>query len=200
MEELFDILPTHIFDNIELFVFDFDCTVTNYNLSNLNLHQAQTDMISNFIDVDLFRACVKYFLKQNIHVAVASYGRKNIILTLLLRIFDEAIFDEKNVITPKDMPSCNGKQWREAYIPPSKINLNKNNMLERLTAYYKVKTSHTHLLDDSHINVIRALNAGYQATTAPKEGGFKSSLLALVYNFLNDDALDTWLKKFYSLT
>lgn len=56
--------------------------------------------------------------------------------------------------------------------------------------------SATHLLDDTQVNITRAMEAGYQATEVPQEGGFRRSLFALMYKFIDDVALNIFHSKY----
>jgi len=161
---------------IKLFVFDFDCTITNYHLSEDDLKKPTSEIL----DVDLFRSCVYALIEKNITVAIASYNSKHIILNIMDKIFPERIFNQMNVITPRDVPPVNGKQWRDMYVPPSRTNLNKNTMLEILRIRYQLNRSDMYLMDDNHGNVKLAKEIGYMGVTVPKDGGFKKSVQAFL--------------------
>src|SRR5690625_676924 len=160
MGQLFDDLPPNLLDNIDLYVFDFDCTITNYPLRGVDV---QKDYITKYIDVDLFKAWVEYLNSNNIKVAVASYGRKSTILYLLQHILGPNIFDEYNVITPKDMLSVNGIYWKENFLPPRSTGLNKSHMLMELSNRYNISPSKIHLLDDNLDNIYHVKSKGFQA-------------------------------------
>lgn len=196
MLQLFETLPPDILSHIKLFIFDFDCTITNYHLKDVNV---KAEHVTQYIDVDLFKAWIEYLQSQNIKVAVASFGNKNKILTLLQTIFDTNVFDEHNVITPRDMPVINGVQWKEDFVPPRRSGLNKNHMLQMLRAPFKISAKETYFLDDTFENITNAQAEGYYTVCVSKEGGFKSTLIALMYKLLSEDALTIFLEHLQNL-
>src|SRR5665648_139384 len=96
---------------VKLVVFDFDCTITSvHTCPNMTPEQLESMSLDRVVDVVKFRAFVDYLLRSNTNVAIASYGRKDLILSIMGQIFrDTNPFNALNVITPLDVST----RWAE---------------------------------------------------------------------------------------
>jgi len=133
-----------------LYIFDFDRTITLDHTCRLAL--GQTPCLA---DPNLFK-CVIQHLRTDHYVAIASYGRKQMILETMIRIFGEDNpFNNFNVITPSDI----SLSWPECQEPP--FPHNKNSMIKLLRERFTpvidpVWECDAILIDDSFMNVMNA--------------------------------------------
>ena len=134
-------------------VWDFDNTITRYHTSVGAMIHNPNDVVK---DQELFVKTINLLMKLNKKIAIASYGYKSIILSVMKRLFGENNpFTDANVITPKDISS----QWLEGHAPPP--HYNKNFMLNLLGQRYQCKSQEILLIDDSWPNIIDAKNADF---------------------------------------
>ena len=162
----------------DLIVFDFDCTVSKLHTcsNNITLTDALApNAITRTIgdeDAQNFENFVNDLKLIGKNVAIASYGTKSIILTLLSRIFGtDDQFDSANVITPIDVATIYGVKWKECHDPPPNRNFNKNSMLNILSNRYNIKPARIFLVDDTKENILNA-QAGYAGKIVPRCQGF----------------------------
>lgn len=172
-----------LLDETKLVVFDFDLTVTGYHtcgeepLSPEDI--LEMNMQSLLADLDIFRNTVEYLLQHGKNVAIASYGRQDVILALMGRIFENSPygnpFNDDNVITPKAVSKKYGITWPECKGSPERSNkynrddYNKNNMLDILSEKYQLPMDEILLIDDTKENVDRAKSVGYNAINIPQQ-------------------------------
>lgn len=186
---------TDLFNRIKLMIFDFDCTITNFHLSSsVTLEEILSHPISEFIDAPLFKAFVEYLLKKGIQVAIASYGKKNIILNLMNRVFSDSIFDEDNVVTPHDISLAKGVKWSEGCNPNKKLLLNKNDMIQLLAHRLELDPKEICLLDDTEEHIVNARNLGCEAILAPKCEKFRQTLKAVLKHFLISSEVELFMQ------
>ena len=172
-----------LFDKIKLYVWDFDCTITGiHSCGNESLFSETTDLRRVIADLDLFKQVIKRLRELGKEVAIASYGRKEIILRTMEKIFgEENPFNESNVVTPQSVTITPGRRWLDCHFPPA--GFDKNDMLQLLQKRYQSKDQNFNndqiiLFDDTAENVDRAISQGYLGIKIPKAGckGFNRNL------------------------
>jgi hypothetical protein len=177
-------------ENIQLVVWDFDCTITKQHTVSQQL-SADLDLLMG--DTDLFRQTIYGLLANGKKVAIASYGHKATILSLMNRVFpNNNPFTESNVITPVDVANAYNVPWREGHEPP--FNFNKNYMLQLLADKSQLSPSQVLLIDDSFKNVMLAKSAGYR-TVLIRGCGYSRQLypeLGAIVNENNENFLVMW--------
>ena len=170
-------------DDVSLVVFDFDLTITGihtcgeYPLTPEEI--AETPLETLLVDADIFRQVVEYLLQHQKSVAIASYGNQDVILTLMDRIFgDTNPFNEENVITPRSVSDEYNVVWRECMNDPERpvkppyydpADYTKTNMLDILAERYQLRKDRILLIDDTKVNVDRAIKAGYRGIVIPRQ-------------------------------
>jgi hypothetical protein len=168
-----------LFDKIKLYVWDFDCTITGiHSCGNELLFTENVDLRRVIADLDLFKQVIKRLRELGKEVAIASYGRKEIILQTMKKIFgEENPFNESNVVTPQSITVTPGRRWLDCHFPPA--GFDKNDMLQLLQKRYQdLKNDQIILFDDTPENVDRAISQGYLGIKIPKAGckGFNRNL------------------------
>lgn len=162
-----------LFPNIRLVVFDFDCTITHRSTcGNIKLDDVINKGANYYIQSMIFRKFIEYLLRSGVAVAIATYGKKDIVLTTMVEIFPNT-----NPFTILDVSVWEGINWKECQYPPE--GYNKNNMLKIFARKYKLQNDQMLLIDYSAANVITAHNAGYNALFVPGCKGFVETLKQL---------------------
>lgn len=170
-------------DSISLVVFDFDLTVTGVH--TCGEHPLTPEEIAKIpletllIDSDIFRRVVDYLLQHGKKVAIASYGNRDVIFTLMDRLFGDANpFNEENVITPRVVSQTYDINWRECMSDPDRpehapyynpADYTKTNMLDILARRYHLPKDEILLIDDTKLNVDRAVASGYRGIAIPPQ-------------------------------
>lgn len=172
------IFGKRLIDNIELYIWDFDYTITKVHSCNDPFFERQT-LDEIIADLDLFKNTIYHLLRMGKKVAIASYGNKDLILEIMVRVFDSSNpFTENNVVTPRDISKHYGIRWSDCFQPPivnsSDQIYNKNIMIEYLIDIHlegeRIPSANVLLLDDTNENVVNAIGAGYRAIKIPKSG------------------------------
>ena len=166
------------FGRIALVVLDFDCTITAKHTCKPPITQAYAiKNMRRFISVRDGKRFIKFIQeleKLGVRIAIATFGEKRIVLTLLKTLWQSENvagafpFDAKNIITPVDVG------WRECHLPPS--GLSKDAMLDALSSRTGIPFSEILLIDDK-LNYVKEANAaGYSALQVPACQGFAKVL------------------------
>ena len=180
-------------------IFDFDCTITNFHLSsNSNLEDVSSRPLEEFIEASLFKSFVQYLQKRGIKVGVASYGKKELILTLLNRVLEDSTFNQDNVVTPRDIALVKSVRWTDGCNPSKRLSLNKNDMLRLLAERLEVEEDQVCLLDDTEEHIQNARSSNYQAVLVPKCEKFTESLRALLKEFLSPVKIEAFIESLKS--
>ena len=182
MEEPID--QSRILDRFQLFVWDFDCTITKvHSCKSKYLFGNHMDLNVVLADPDLFRRTIVSLLWAGKDVAIASYGDKDIILQTTKKLFGDANpFNKDNIVTPRDVSIALGIRWLDCNYPPT--GYDKNEMLRLLQERYLnqgklIENAEVVLFDDTEDNVDKALEDGYNAVLIPPTGcqGFNCNLI-----------------------
>lgn len=179
---------SQVLSSFDLIVFDFDNTISI--ISTCYPNQLTVDEVFNrplnqlVDDPQLFERFVRYLTNIGKSVAIASYGNKEVILTILSRIFGPTNpFNQNNVITPEDIERNYPVKWPSCYNPPK--GYNKNFMLDLLARKYNITDpSRIVLIDDSDAN-IQTANADNFSTV--KVAG-SSGIFNLIVSFFQEIA------------
>lgn len=172
-----------LFDQIKLYVWDFDCTISNRpTCQNRLLYTTFTDPYTVVSDVDLLRRVILNLRKYGKKVAIASYGEKRIILRTIEKIFGrENPFTLENIITPVDVSRLTGVNWPECHDAPP--GYNKNVMIRILQDRFRARglifnDDEILLIDDRQSNINNAKLAGYYGIKIPSSEcrGFNRNL------------------------
>uniref|UniRef100_A0A6C0J0X4 FCP1 homology domain-containing protein n=1 Tax=viral metagenome TaxID=1070528 RepID=A0A6C0J0X4_9ZZZZ len=186
---------TSLFNGVKLMIFDFDCTITNFHLSSsVTLEEISSRPLSEFIEAPLFKAFVEYLLRRGIQVAIASYGKKDIILGLMNRVFSNSIFDEDNVVTPRDISMEKNVKWSEGFNPSKRLLLNKNDMIQLLAHRLGLDLKEICLLDDTEEHIINARKLGCRAILVPKCEKFRQTLKTVLKHFLIPSEVELFMQ------
>ncbi len=170
-------VPNQPQTQIEMVVFDFDCTITAVHSCMSPAPSLNKLMTST--DKEAFKKLINKLLSNGIKPSIASYGRKAVILQLMGEIFSKNNpFTSSNVITPQDI----SRHWPECSNPPDVGKMNKNNMMDLLRKRFN-PTSMT-LIDDDIQNVTRAIQAGYNAVQVSSCAGMTKIAPQIVDLFL----------------
>lgn len=186
-----------LFDQIKLYVWDFDCTITQiHSCSHPGFEQIPVSQ--SVADERLFDQVIIDLQKYGKYVAIASYGKKEVILQTMEKLFGHHNpFNQENIITPADVSTSlstslpnslpnslstpKGRKWLECHHPPPK--LNKVTMIKILQDRYQqmgknFNNDNIVLIDDTSDNVHSARNDGYYGILIPKDGcqGFNRNL------------------------
>jgi hypothetical protein len=169
----------------DMLVFDFDCTITKFH--TCSNHLTKTDAaLPNALDMYIglenalrFKLLIDNARKLGIKVAIASYGKKDVILVLMNQIFGivDNPFNADNIITPADISAKFGIQWLECHKQP--LAHNKNNMLEILSERYDTPKDDILLVDDTGGNIETALGSDYGGIAVSRCKGFDSVISEL---------------------
>lgn len=167
----------------DMLVFDFDCTVTKFHTCGKNaLNEQQANLpnaLDNYVGLEnslRFKLLIENAKKLGMRVAIASYGRKNVILALMNQIFGivDNPFSVENIITPADIAEKFGIKWDECRKNPPMYN--KNSMLDILSERYNIPKEEILLVDDTEGNVETALESDYGGIAVSKCKGFDAVL------------------------
>jgi hypothetical protein len=187
---------TSLFDGIKLMIFDFDCTITNFHLSSsVTLEDVSSRPVSEFIEAPLFTSFVRYLLARKIQVAIASYGKKEIILGLMNRVFLDPTFDQNNVVTPRDISLAKSIKWTEGCNPSKKLSVNKNDMIHLLARRLGLEKEGICLLDDTEEHIENARSFGYRAILVPKCEKFRETLRSVLRHFLVPGEIELFIRE-----
>lgn len=150
-----------------LIVFDFDNTITKVH-SCLYPNFLQAPLNAILADPIVFVNLVILLRRSGRDVAIASYGRKSLILGTMNRLFDfyaeTSPFNEVNTVTPLDASKEYGIRWPECYEPPKGFSKNNLLMILQSRTSFWIPNEEILLIDDSDTNCVNAIEAGYQAT------------------------------------
>lgn len=187
-----------------LVVFDFDNTISQISTcrpQQLSVAEVQQIPLQNIIDdPTLFRQFVSYIQSLDISVAIASFGDKEVILTILNRVYSQENnpFGLNNIITPQDISAKYNINWSSCYEPPQ--GYSKNNMLELLAERFKIsqnERSKILLIDDSIKNYQEARGGQYSPILITASAGIlpmiTTVLRMITYGFVTGSELDTFV-------
>ena len=124
---------------VKLVVWDFDLTVLNIHSFGLRITEAAVagrDLDADFVDKVYFVTLVRLLVGAGVHVAIASFGKYEIIQGFLDRAFGVGvggvgggrIFSRDNILTPSSVGGTDGFSLR----------LGKNAMLQQLAKTHNV--------------------------------------------------------------
>lgn len=152
-----------------LIVFDFDLTIARYHLWG-TYQDKPLDQVpvrdNTFVDLGAFRDFVHAVRDKGHHVAIASFGRKDVVN----KAITHALGEEHGIVisTPGDHGHRDGSS-----------NLgSKNTQLSSLVERFNVKLSQIIFLDDDNQNVKEARKIGVDAIHTP--AGITKAVLAKV--------------------
>lgn len=170
-------MDVSLLDNIRAVTFDFDCTtLKKHSCSGIPLTSATVERVpigDLVADLELFKNTIDNLVALGKSVAILSYGRKEIILAVMGKIWNSSSpFNADNVITPADITNKYelSPPWKECFNNP--VGYSKNNMLELLQERLAAKgedaaNSEIVLIDDDMRNALRASQAGYYGVAIP---------------------------------
>jgi HAD superfamily phosphatase (TIGR01681 family) len=142
-----------------LIVWDFDRTITLLHTCQpiaIKKDQIQTMELRHLVaDSNLLIATWTYLRAMGHTLAIASYGRREIIAAL----FERLTLKVDHIVTPNMMKEVYGVDWYDGYAPPTGVD--KVIMLNHLAKITGYKRNDIVLLDDTKINIDNALKAGY---------------------------------------
>lgn len=171
-------------DAFALVVFDFDLTVTHRHtcarpsLSASEVVHRLHEYISHGSGIQ-FIDCVERLLANGINVAIASYGRKDVILAMMRALWgnygrETGPFTLYNVVTPSDVG------WQDGYEPTNE-NQNKAVMLTVLKKRFEIPLPRQILfIDDSPANIGDARQAGFATLLVSGTGGFSTTHMQII--------------------
>ncbi|KAA0150847.1 hypothetical protein FNF29_04961 [Cafeteria roenbergensis] len=108
------LVPDSLVKMLKAVVFDFDLTVLRIHSFSARI---EPDMIASrawekdFADLKAFEAVCKGLAARDVRVAIASFGRKDVITEYLKRVFGDEmdeIFPPEAICTPADVGSVDG--------------------------------------------------------------------------------------------
>lgn len=108
-------LPRKFLEHIRLVVWDFDYTVLSIHSYAEGIEPDEVDerrMEDDFTDLAFFQELVRELVGQGVQVAVASFGRYEVIQRFLNRAFPEGLFTRENISTPGSVGSRDGYALR----------------------------------------------------------------------------------------
>jgi hypothetical protein len=154
------IVSNYLLSKLDLWIWDFDGTLIEYKAYIRN--KMSRDEILNLdikkLNMDIpfwkdFKILIKYLIKNNKRIAIASFGTYSIIKSYMDRIFGEnqTIFTKYNILSPSR--DSNGNLL-EKY--PS-----KNVYIKQLINFYKIQNpSRVIFFDDNMTNIAEAIKLG----------------------------------------
>ena len=150
----------------QLVVFDFDLCVLRIHSFGQRLEPsdvAQREPLSaDFFDLRFFAELVAGLVASGVRVAVASFGRADVIAAFLSRAFpgDAPPFSGANISTPATIGGRDGFS----------IAGGKNAQLSELSARYGVPPAGILFFDDDASNIAKALAGGFSCAIHCPEG------------------------------
>ena len=143
-------------DAIRLVVWDFDMTILRIHsfakrISALDI--PRRDYERDCADANFFRAFLREMKQKSIEVAIASFGKRDVIETYIKHLVnaekgddvaDYAFVDtQKSIVTPNDVGGTDGCSMKD-----------KSRMLDMLTKRYMLSMSEDDILKEGHgVNV-----------------------------------------------
>jgi FMN phosphatase YigB (HAD superfamily) len=157
-------------EEYDLYVFDFDLTILKIHSYAQNMTPSQVEsmgwrkLMDQFADPIFFRDLINYLISQNKKVAIASFGKYNVIKAYLDRLFDNtSIFGLDNIITP-----MNEKKTR-----PSD---DKNEYLVGLIRDLNIDYRRVIFFDDDINNINKSKELGVTAIQIDPMNGFNRNV------------------------
>lgn len=202
--------PPSLFDQIELYVWDYDCTINNgTNVSKLTDRELTTQLNDVIGDLPLFRNVILRLIDLGKKVGIASYGSTGNIFKPLNKIFEHTHnpFNIFNVITPQVVSDEYDIDWPDGTFPPD--DYNKKDMMNILINRYhldrsfpsndKLDKNQAVLIDDNFTNILEVTKDGYLGIYIPPLSckGFNRNLMKglekLVDPTIDDEEfIDIW--------
>jgi len=166
------------YSNIDLFVWDFDQTITKFSTihSTYNKKIKKSVILNKISDPDLYYHLVHYLLGKGKKVAIASWNDKKFFSNQfggyqLIRFFMDKLFDvvgERQYIF---------SEYNIVSYMPSQTDSGKNSHLRILSQRFGIEKNKMLLLDDSVTNVQKAAADGYNVCYVPKDVNFSKEFL-----------------------
>jgi hypothetical protein len=157
-------------EEYDLYVFDFDMTILKIHSYAQNMTPSQVEsmgwrkLMDQFADPIFFRDLINYLISRNKKVAIASFGKYNVIKAYLDRLFDNtSIFGLDNIITPPN----------ERNIRPSD---DKNEYLVGLIRDLNIDYKRVIFFDDDINNVNKSKELGIMAIQIDPMNGFNRNV------------------------
>lgn len=162
-------LPQHSPNKKEIkwVIWDFDLTITQIHTCapNMTLEEAQNlDLDLIVADPIVFRNVNLYLQQAGFQIGIASYGRQEIISTIVNRIFQGTENPIRNIVTPNIL----GTKWKDGHEPPR--GLGKVDLLRCFLQLNKCSPEEMILIDDKFENCLAAHNQGYRSRVIEKFG------------------------------
>lgn len=157
-------------EQYDLYVFDFDLTILKIHSYAQNMTPSKVEsmgwrkLMDQFADPIFFRDLINYLISQNKKVAIASFGKYNVIKAYLDRLFDNtSIFGLDNIITPPN----------ERNIRPSD---DKNEYLVGLIRDFNIDYKRVIFFDDDINNINKSKELGVMAIQIDPMNGFNRNV------------------------
>jgi hypothetical protein len=157
-------------EEYDLYVFDFDMTILKIHSYAQNMTPSKVEsmgwrkLMDQFADPIFFRDLINYLISQNKKVAIASFGKYNVIKAYLDRLFDNtSIFGLDNIITPPN----------ERNIRPSD---DKNEYLVGLIRDLNIDYKRVIFFDDDINNINKSKELGVTAIQIDPMNGFNRNV------------------------
>jgi hypothetical protein len=157
-------------EQYDLYVFDFDLTILKIHSYAQNMTPSKVEsmgwrkLMDQFSDPIFFRDLINYLISQNKKVAIASFGKYNVIKAYLDRLFDNtSIFGLDNIITPTN----------ERNIRP---NDDKNEYLVGLIRDLNIDYKRVIFFDDDINNINKSKELGVMAIQIDPMNGFNRNV------------------------
>jgi hypothetical protein len=157
-------------EQYDLYVFDFDLTILKIHSYAQNMTPSKVEsmgwrkLMDQFADPIFFRDLINYLISQNKKVAIASFGKYNVIKAYLDRLFDNtSIFGLDNIITPTN----------ERNIRP---NDDKNEYLVGLIRDLNIDYKRVIFFDDDINNINKSKELGVNAIQIDPMNGFNRNV------------------------
>lgn len=157
-------------EEYDLYVFDFDMTILKIHSYAQNMTPSKVEsmgwrkLMDQFADPIFFRDLINYLISHNKKVAIASFGKYNVIKAYLDRLFDNtSIFGLDNIITPPN----------ERNIRPSD---DKNEYLVGLIRDLNIDYKRVIFFDDDINNVNKSKELGVMAIQIDPMNGFNRNV------------------------
>ncbi len=157
-------------EQYDLYVFDFDLTILKIHSYAQNITPSKVEsmgwrkLMDQFADPIFFRDLINYLISRNKKVAIASFGKYNVIKAYLDRLFDNtSIFGLDNIITP-----MNEKKTR-----PSD---DKNEYLVGLIRDLNIDYKRVIFFDDDINNINKSKELGVTAINIDPRNGFNRNV------------------------
>lgn len=163
--------------NLKLVVWDFDLTILAIHSFAERVSPssiASRCLEDDFIDLEFFRELISTLLKNNVQVAIASFGRYEVIqeyLKFALRdIFDKdglLPFTRENILTPSLLGLVDGCSLKDGKNGMLQLLLQKYETNFLMTGYNKIEKSNILFFDDDPINIELARKIDIGAIHSP---------------------------------